>query len=137
MNPDGPLFSERNRDLGLLILRLGLGLFMFYGHGLGKVIRLFGDDPIQFADPFGLGPTASFALAAFAESLCAILVALGLMTRWALIPLIITMTVAYTRHMGDDFGQMEKALFYLVGFVALFLTGPGRYSLDYWRSTKR
>jgi len=42
--------------------------------------------------------------------------------------------VAFTRHMGDDFGQMEKALFYLFGFIALFFAGPGRYSLDYWRS---
>ena len=129
-----PLFNEGNRDVGLLILRVMLGLFMFYGHGMGKVGRLFGDDPISFADPFGLGPTASLALAAFAEGICSIFVVLGLCTRWALIPLIITMSVAFTRHMGDDFGQMEKALFYLFGFIALFFAGPGRYSLDYWRS---
>jgi len=129
-----PLFNEGNRDVGLLILRVMLGLFMFYGHGMGKVGRLFGDDPISFADPFGLGPTASLALAAFAEGICSIFVVLGLWTRWALITLIITMSVAFTRHMGDDFGQMEKALFYLFGFIALFFAGPGRYSLDYWRS---
>ena len=129
-----PLFNEGNRDVGLLILRVMLGLFMFYGHGMGKVGRLFGDDPISFADPFGLGPTASLALAAFAEGICSIFVVLGLWTRWALITLIITMSVAFTRHMGDDFCQMEKALFYLFGFIALFFAGPGRYSLDYWRS---
>ncbi|HKK77342.1 MAG TPA: DoxX family protein [Saprospiraceae bacterium] len=118
-------------DLALLILRLTFGIFMIYGHGWGKIFRLFGDEPIRFADPFGLGPVASLALATFAEVVCAVLVALGLLTRWALIPLIITMFVAtFIAHGDDPFGKMEKPFMYFLTYIALFLAGPGKYSLD-------
>lgn len=121
----------RYHDLSLLLLRLTFGAFMIYGHGWGKLFRLFGDDPIRFADPFGLGATASLALATFAEIICAAMVALGLMTRWALIPLIITMYVAtFIAHGGDGFKEMEKPLMYFLTYIALFLAGPGKYSLD-------
>lgn len=54
------------------------------------------------------------------------------MTRWALVPLVITMFVAvFYEHIADDFRTMEKAILYGAGYIALFFTGPGRYSLDY------
>lgn len=125
-------------DLGLLILRLFLGLTMLFAHGIGKWGRLFGDGEIQFRDPFGVGDTTSLALAVFAEVICSMLLALGLMTRWALTPLIITMMVAaFIVHSPDPFGVMEKAMLYGVGYITLFLTGPGKYSVDYYLKTKR
>lgn len=48
--------SPGAHDAGLLILRLFMGFCMIYGHGWGKLMRLFGPDEITFADPFGLGP---------------------------------------------------------------------------------
>lgn len=116
---------------GLLLLRVFLGLALLLGHGLGKWSKLFGSDEIQFADPFGVGAVPSLALAVFAEVICALLLALGLLTRWSLIPLIITMLVAiFAVHISDGFGGMEKALLYGVGFIALLLTGPGKFSVD-------
>lgn len=120
-------------DLGLLILRLFLGLTMLIAHGIGKLGRLFGGEEIQFSDPFGVGDTTSLALAVFAEVVCSILLTLGLLTRWALIPLITTMLVAaFIIHIADDFGIMERALLYGVGYITLFLTGPGKYSVDHY-----
>lgn len=118
-------------DVALLFLRTTLGLAMLIGHGLGKWQKLFGDAEIQFADPLGIGAVPSLALAVFAEFICAVLLILGLLTRWALLPLIITMAVAvFVIHISDGFGIMEKAILYGVGFITLFITGPGRYSLD-------
>lgn len=125
------MLIDRKKDIALLLLRLTFGGAMFYGHGLGKLMRLFSEGPIEFGDPIGLGPVTSLALTAFAEGICSILVALGLFTRWATVPLIIAMFVAaFVVHWGDPFGRMEKALMYLVMFISLLLTGPGWYSLD-------
>lgn len=118
-------------DYGLLILRLAFGFAIIYGHGYGKLTRLFGSEEIKFADPFGLGPAVSLGLAAFAEFLCALLVMAGLFTRAAVIPLIFTMATAFfTVHINDDFGQQEKVILFGFAFLSLFFTGPGRFSLD-------
>ena len=43
----------------------------------------------------------------------------------------VTMAVAaFMIHAADPFAKQEKALVFLIAFVALLLTGPGRYSLD-------
>lgn len=118
-------------DLALLLLRLSFGGMMIYGHGWGKLLRLIGDEPIRFRDVFGMGPEISLALAVFSEVLCALLLMAGLFTRWALLPLIFTMFVAaFIAHGGDGFSEQEKALMYMVAFIGLFLSGPGKYSVD-------
>ncbi len=122
---------DKYRDYGLLIIRVAAGFFMIYGHGFGKLTRLFGSDEIGFADPFGLGPVITLAFAVLAEFFCAILVMIGLYTRAATIPLIITMATAFfTAHLTDEFGSQEKSLLYLFVFLGLFFTGAGRISLD-------
>lgn len=117
-------------SLGLLILRLGTGAFLIYGHGWGKLTH-FSEEAQQFSNPIGLGSPTSLALAIFAEVFCAIAVMLGLCTRLAAIPIIVTMAVAgLLHHAADPFGRKEKALLYLVAYVAIALMGAGRYSLD-------
>ena len=94
-------------------------------------MKLFNESPIQFADPFGMGPEFSLYLAVFAEVICALLLILGLFTRLASIPLIVTMLVAiFVVHIGDPFNKMEKAILYLIPYITLSITGSGRYSLD-------
>jgi putative oxidoreductase len=118
-----------NRDLGLLILRVGAGVMMAT-HGWGKVVDLFSGNP-QFGDPLGIGPVPSLALAAFAEFLCALLVVVGFKVRWTAIPIVITMLVAaFVVHAADGWGKQEFPLLYAVAFLTLVFTGAGQYSLD-------
>ena len=100
-------------------------------HGVPKLQRLFGEGPIEFADPLGIGASPTFFLAVFAEFLCAVFVLIGFKTRWASLPIIITMLVAaFVQHAADPFGSKEKALLYAIVFIAIFLLGPGAYSVD-------
>ena len=126
------LFSNKPiaQDLGLLFLRLSAGGMMAYSHGWGKLQKLMSGD-MGFADPIGVGEEVSLVLTVFAEFFCGILVVLGLFIRAALIPLIITMWVAvFIIHADDPFGKQEFGLLYLIPYLALYFTGPGKYSVD-------
>lgn len=114
----------------LLLIRLLAGGAMLT-HGWPKFQKLLADDPIAFADPFGIGPTASLGMAVFAEFFCAILVLAGFLTRLASIPLLITMLVAlFIIHWDDPFAKQELSLIYGVLYMTLILAGAGKYSLD-------
>jgi putative oxidoreductase len=116
--------------LGLLILRLVGGVTMLVYHGLPKYNGYSGLLD-RFPDPLGLGVPLSLGLAIFAEVVCAALLALGLFSRVALIPLIITMIVAFfIVHAPDPFAKKELAFMYLGLYLGLFLTGPGKYSVQ-------
>jgi len=123
-------------DFVLLIVRIAVAAFMLT-HGYPKLMKLLAGGEIQFADPFGLGMYFSLVLAVFAEFFCSILVGLGIGTRLAAIPLIITMSVAaFIAHGSDPFGRKELALLYLVVYVFLLFTGSGKFSVDYFISKK-
>lgn len=118
------------RDLALLLARLAFGGLMLVEHGLGKVERLTGEGPVQFADPLGLGVETSLWLAAGAETVGAGMLVLGLFTRLACIPLAFTMGVAaFVVHQGDPLGDREPSLLYLAAYLLIFAMGPGRASL--------
>ena len=128
------LFSTRCSDsafsFAMLVLRVGAGTLMLVKHGLDKLLH-FGSLSHHFADPFHIGPTASLALAIFAEFFCAAFIVMGLFTRLAAIPLVINMTVAlFYAHSGDFFGKGELAGLFLIVFFSLLFTGPGKISLD-------
>lgn len=117
-------------DLALLFLRLSSGAMILFGHGLSKLGK-FNDDPIRFGDPIGIGAVPTLILAALAEVLCAVFVILGFKTRYVLIPLMITMLVAVlVVHIEDPWGKKELPLMFFITFFTLFLTGPGKYSVD-------
>ena len=131
INPFGLKNDGRFTDLSLLLLRLAFGGLMIINHGWGKFQKLIGDEPIKFADPIGIGMEASLGLTVFAEVLCALMIVVGLFTRLAVIPLIITMLVAiFVIHISDPFKKMEMAILYLIPYLVLLWNGAGRYSLD-------
>ncbi len=118
-----------NRDLGLLLLRLGMG-GMLMTHGWSKLQKILAGD-FDFSDPIGLGPAPGLVLACAAELLFSLLVVLGVRVRWTAIPPAFAMaTAALFAHAGDPFPRREKALLFLVGFVALALTGGGSYTVE-------
>jgi putative oxidoreductase len=126
-----PKRAHLMNDVGLLILRVSTGLMMALAHGAGKIQRLLAGGELQFADPIGIGVGPSLLLAGTAEFFCALALVLGLMTRLVTIPLIVTMAVAaFVVHANDPFQKQEFALLYLVPFLTLLLTGPGRFSID-------
>lgn len=117
-------------DVALLILRVMVGALMLT-HGYGKFQNLFGDGPIQFGDPLGLGVTLSLILAVFSEVFCSLFLIVGIATRLATIPLIVTMSVAaFIVHAQDAFRVKEMAVLYLLIYVVLLLAGAGKYSID-------
>jgi len=123
-------YNHRGLDIALLILRLGIAGLMF-SHGIPKLNTLLDGAEIQFADPFGFGATVSLALAVFAEVFCSFLLVLGLGTRLAVIPLMVTMLVALlTVHANDPIGKQEPALHYLLVYLVLLISGAGGISFD-------
>lgn len=134
-------------SLGLLILRVGMGVLMMT-HGWPKVQMLLDGNYEQFGDPIGLGKQASLILAASAEFLCPALIVLGLLTRLAAIGPVVTMVVAafivhqndpwlmgeaarlFKEGEADTWASKEPALLYLIGFAPLIFTGPGKISVD-------
>jgi putative oxidoreductase len=115
----------------LLLLRVTAGVLMLT-HGYGKLQMLLNGGPYAFADPFGLGHTITLVVAVFAEFICSILIILGVFTRLAAIPLIITMmTAAIIIHSGDPIGNRELSILFGVIFIALAFFGAGKYSVDY------
>ena len=118
-------------DGGLLLLRLGSGALMLT-HGYPKLMTFFGKADIVFVDLFEIGDSATLALVVFAEFVCSILLMVGLATRLAVIPLIITMaTAVFHIHATDDFSRKELPLLYLIIFITLLITGAGKFSLDF------
>ena len=84
-------------SLGLLLLRVSVGSMMLLGHGWGKLTS-FVERSSSFPDPLGIGSPLSMALATGAEAFCALAVILGFATRWAAVPLMVTMASGRAYH---------------------------------------
>ncbi|HLA63431.1 MAG TPA: DoxX family protein [Rhodothermales bacterium] len=116
-------------DLGLLLLRVGFGLALALGHGLGKLppsARF-----VEGVGEMGFPLPGLFAwLAAFAEFGGGLLLVFGLATRPAAGLVAINMLVAYFLSHGGAFGEGEKALLFALAALTLLIIGAGRYSVD-------
>ena len=122
--------GNRLHDIGLLLLRVAAGAMLFLGHGWAKITH-FSERAGLFANPIHLGSVPSFTLVVFAEIFCSALVAVGLLTRWAVVPIVIFMLVAgFIQHAQDPWNRKELAFMYLAAFLPLLFTGPGRFSID-------
>lgn len=123
----------KNNDLGLLIIRLSLGLLMLL-HGIAKLTH--GVDFL--GDMFkSLGLPSFFAYSVYiGEVIAPVLIAIGYRTRLAAIVFAFTMVVAVgMAHMADLFtlGEaggwaLELQGLYFLGAIALFFTGAGKYA---------
>lgn len=122
-------YSAGSVNVGMLVLRLGLGILMI-SHGYQKITH-FSATAQHMPNLLGLGGTVNASLIIFAEFFCSLFLILGLFTRLACIPLIIAMTVAlFKAHNWDFFGQGQLATVFLVGFITTLFIGPGKISVD-------
>lgn len=118
-------------SIALLLMRIVFGGGMFIWHGWDKFIN-FGDKLDKFPDPIGIGVFPSLLLVTLAETISALLVMAGFMTRVMLVPLIFTMLVAVSMkmNMGRPFADIEMAVLYLGSYLVLLIGGPGKFSVD-------
>ncbi|QIF03555.1 DoxX family protein [Roseimicrobium sp. ORNL1] len=126
-------FVPFSTDLGLLALRAWFGLSLFGIHGLAK-LKAFGPTITYFQEKMGF-PAPLSSAAILAESVFALLLVLGVGTRWAALFIAVTMSVAFFKVHGavleqGNPGSGELAFLYLGGAIALLIAGAGRYSVD-------
>ena len=127
------LFPQYLRDrvvsVILLLIRLFFGI-LFFMHGVDKMTN-FNELSLTYSSVFGFGSYMTLMLAIFCEFACSMFLIVGLMTRIILIPMVLSMGVAFFDIHDAMMPEGELSLIYLIIFLALFLTGPGRYSVDY------
>jgi putative oxidoreductase len=128
-------FLNKHRHIGLLILRIGLGV-MFLIHGGPKLFggpekwKMFGMAMANLG--IGFMPTFWGFMAAISEFFGGICLILGLFFRPACILLTITMIVAALSHLarGEGVGGASHAIEVGIVFLSFILIGAGKYSLD-------
>lgn len=145
-----PLLATR-ADYSALLLRIGLGLVMF-PHGAQKLFGWFGGYGFSGTMNFfteTMGIPYIFALAAIlAESLGALALIAGLLTRVAALGIGITIGVAavmahlpygfFMNWFGTQAGEgFEYHILVVVMALALIVRGGGSWSLDEWLTRKK
>lgn len=127
------LFPQYLRGKGvsllLLLLRVFFGI-LFFIHGFDKMMN-FAALSDSYPSILGLGSYMTLMLSIFCEFCCSLFLIAGLMVRILMLPMIIAMGVAFFDIHDAMLPEGELALIYLIVFVLLYCTGPGRYSVDY------
>lgn len=126
-----------SRSIGVLILRLALGL-VFFMHGAQKALGWFGgsglEGTINFMNSLGISTFLAY-LVSFWELLGGIFIILGFLTRLWSAGLVINMLVAiFAVHIGGGFfaseGGFEFNMTLLAISLALIFLGSGKFSID-------
>jgi putative oxidoreductase len=144
-----PLAWNGGTDIGLLLLRLGIGGVVF-AHGAQKVFGLWGGTGIAgFATNLeGLGyqqATTLSWLTGVTELVAGAFLVLGLLTPLAAAAVLAIMINAVLLKLGNGFfvtgprgsDAIELSLVLGLGAACLVLTGPGRIALDNGRAWHR
>lgn len=123
-----PYCRRKSASILILCLRIFFGI-LFFTHGVDKMIN-FNELSYTYPSVFGFGSYMTLMLAIFCEFCCSLFLIAGLIVRIIVVPMIISMAVAFFDIHDAMFPEGELALIYLIMFTVLFITGPGRYSLD-------
>lgn len=126
---------HKNSDLGILIVRLMVGVLMLF-HGIAKLIH--GLSGIQnLLESKGLPAILSYGVY-IGEVIVPLLIIIGYRTRLASVVFIVNMLFALLLvHANDVFSlnqtggwALELIGLYLFGAAALFFTGAGKYAVS-------
>lgn len=113
----------------LLFMRLFFGA-LFFMHGLDKMMD-FNTLSQTYPSVLGLGSYMTLMVTIFCEFACSMFLVAGLLIRVMLIPMIVAMAVAFFDIHDGMMPEGELSLIFLIVFIVIFMTGPGRYSVDY------
>jgi putative oxidoreductase len=119
-------------ELGTVVLRLFLAFVLVYGtqdnvFGPARMLE-FRDFLAAKGFPW---PLASAYLSAWAQFLCGLLIAVGALTRWAALVMVVNFAVALAMvHLKLPFEANIAPLAMFFGSIFLLLHGPGPYSVD-------
>ncbi|HEX8604631.1 MAG TPA: DoxX family protein [Pseudoduganella sp.] len=135
------LIGTATPDAGLLFARLAGAALLLWVHGLPKLLHWQGE-LAHIDDPLHLGRGITLACALFAEVLCPFLIAAGLFTRLACLPVLFLVAVSvalvhpeWATVKGQFDGQFSWLLLIVFGTIAL--AGAGRWSVDRRLATVR
>ena len=124
-------------DRALLFNRILVSSSLLFVHGLGK-LRHFRAGSNDFPDPFHWGPDFTFYFACFVTVFCPLLIMAGVFTRIAAVfTLSVTLAGLLLVHAHDPLVVRDTPYIYSVALIAIFLLGPGKYSLDQWISINK
>jgi putative oxidoreductase len=134
---------SRNRDAGLLMLRILLGGVFLWVHGVPK---LFKGDVVETWEFLGKQlhlwaihwPPPKFwgFLAMLTETGGIVLFIIGLLFRPACLLLVVVMSVAATYHFASEktfssgLREASHAIEMGIVFLSMIFIGPGKYSID-------
>lgn len=121
-------------DIGLLVLRLTLGLTIVV-HGVNKFLggeaALAKVGGAMGAIGLNLGPAVVWGtLAALAQTLGGLGIALGIFFRPCAAVLTLTMLVALASQLGGGFSEFAYPLTMVGGFMACLFLGSGRFAVQ-------
>ena len=121
---------DRKRDIGLLILRLFVGIRLLYGVQDNLLhwhqMKEFEAFLAQHGFPI---PIISAIVSVYAQAIAGLLFIVGFQVRWAAMVMIINFVIAILMvHLGQTFEQMTAVLFMLISATTLLFTGAGKYS---------
>lgn len=122
-------FRGKGVSLLLLVVRVFFGV-LFFVHGLDKLMN-FNSLSETYPSVLGFGSYMTLMVSIFCEFCCSMFLISGLLVRIMMVPMIVAMGVAFFDVHDAMMPEGELALIYLVVFVILYLTGPGRFSIDY------
>lgn len=132
------LFPQYLRGSGvsllLLIVRVFFGI-LFFTHGLEKLMN-FNELSMTYPSVLGFGSYMTLMVTIFCEFCCSLFLIAGLLERVMTIPMILAMGVAFFDVHDAMMPEGELALIYLIIFIILFFTGPGKFSVDYLIDTR-
>ncbi len=124
------LIGPATPDLGLLYTRLAGAALLLWVHGLPKLLH-WQHELAHIEDPLHLGGGVTLACALFAEVVCPLLVAIGLFTRLASLPVLFLLLVSMVLvHPDWTIEQGQFGWLLIIVFGTLALGGGGRYSVD-------
>lgn len=124
------------KDVGILIIRVAIGLSMLVFHGIPKLMLGTSNWENIGSAMHKIGITFATSFWGFAavatECVGSIFIIIGLFTRPTALVLAFTMLIAFIFHLskGDTLVVASHALELLFVFVALAITGAGKYSID-------